>query len=387
MDPRWKELMTVLGVAFLLTVMLLLRTQLMTSAHPDFSKPWDHHKYIEMASRDPLDFHIAPFCWRILVPLLARSLPFSLPWSFLLISFSGIWLTGVAMYYIARHFFSATAHAALGLVTFFSLGWAAQFPLSDFWLPDALSFFFIALGIYAIVAKRDGLFLAVTVLGVCVKESVMFITPLYYTLNARRFLDWQALGKCVLMALPALAVLGTIRVMVPAMNDDLDYVASLPRSLAVVQQGASSYDYGQLLQSIGFERFRRLSASDIRTYSFGTFGVLVMLLPLFSLRRNSIVFLRFLPFLVLGYAQLLFAVNNERLIVVCFPAMILLALNGIASVAERLSLDLSLALPLPLLFLALTVAGVGNLEVQFLLFALCLALAFQLRSPGPVPPR
>lgn len=380
MKQRWQEFIIVMSVAFLITVILLLRTPLMTSGHPDFSKPWDHHKYIEMAVRDPLDFHIAPFCWRILVPLLAKILPFSLEWSFLLISFTGIWLTGVTMYYIAKQFFSVTSYAAIGLITFFSLGWATKFPLSDFWLPDALSFLFVALGIYGILAKRDGLFLAVTVLGVCIKESVIFIAPLYYTLNARQLIDWQALKKGVLMTLPAVVALGTIRVMVPAMNENLEYISSLPDSLAVVQNGASSYDYWQLLRSIGIERFRHLSLGDLATYSFGTFGVLVMLLPFFALRKNSLLFWKFIPFFLLGYAQLLFAVNNERLIVLCFPAMILLALNGVASIAERLSLSVVLLLPLPLLFLALTIAGVGNLEIQFLLFSLYLALAFQVRS-------
>ena len=380
MKQRWKELAIVLGAAFFLTVILLLRTPLLTSGHPDFSQPWDHHKYIEMAIRDPLDFHIAPFCWRILVPLLAKTLPFSLQWNFLLISFTGIWLTGVTVYYIAKRFFSVTPCAAIGLITFFSLGWATRFPLSDFWLPDALSFLFVTLGIYGILAKREGLFLAVTVLGVCVKESVLFITPLYYTLNARQFIDWQALKRCMLMALPAFVALGVIRVIVPAMNENLEYIGSLPPSLALVQDGTSSYNYWQLLHSIGVERVRHLSLGDLVIYSFGTFGVLVMLLPFFSLKNNGVLLLKFIPFLLLGYAQLLFAVNNQRLIVLCFPAMILLALNGMASIAERLSLSVSLLFPLPLLFLLLTVLGVGNLEVQFLLFSLYLALAFQVRS-------
>ena len=47
----------------------------------------------------------APFCWRIMTPLLAKTLPFDIQTNFLVLAFAGVWLTGVAIiYYMAKAF-------------------------------------------------------------------------------------------------------------------------------------------------------------------------------------------------------------------------------------------------------------------------------------------
>ena len=46
----------------------------------------------------------APYCWRIMTPLLAKTLPFDIQTSFLVLAFAGVWLTGVAVYYMAKAF-------------------------------------------------------------------------------------------------------------------------------------------------------------------------------------------------------------------------------------------------------------------------------------------
>jgi len=69
---------------------------------------------------------------------------------------------------------------------------------------------------------------------------------------------------------------------------------------------------------------RTLLLTKINTYTVGTFGD-VVLLPLFGLRRKAGLAFRFLPFLVEVYSQLLFAHNEERLLVIAFLALILQA--------------------------------------------------------------
>ena len=46
----------------------------------------------------------APFCWRIMSPLLAKVLPFDIQTNFFVLAFAGVWLAGVAVYYMAKAF-------------------------------------------------------------------------------------------------------------------------------------------------------------------------------------------------------------------------------------------------------------------------------------------
>jgi hypothetical protein len=96
----------------------------MTFDDPNFPKPWDHHKYIEVAQNNILNFHSAPFCWRIGVPLLVKLLPFNIFWNFLIISFMGVWFTGVVTYYLAKILFLTRTYSFLAMIMFYSLGWA-----------------------------------------------------------------------------------------------------------------------------------------------------------------------------------------------------------------------------------------------------------------------
>jgi hypothetical protein len=332
-----RELALPLVLSLLLTTALLFGARFVVPGHPNYAKPWDHHKYIWMATDGPLDFHIAPFCWRILVPALAKALPFDLEWSFFLLAFAGVWMTGMVVYSLALRWFPSPSYGLVAMAMWVSLGWAGKLALRNFWLPDSLAFFFVALAVYAVLARRDALFVLSVALGVLAKESVFFVVPLYYTLRTDRWIDPGLLKRCALLALPAALLLVLVRVFIPALNEDPAYLSTLPETVRLVQEGSSSYGYLELFRSVGLERLRTISAWDLYAYSVGTFGVIV-LLPLFALRRAGVLFLRFLPFLLLVYAQLLFAVNTERLLVLAFPAVILMALAGVEGLSERLSI-------------------------------------------------
>src|SRR3954451_8215970 len=99
---RWREGGTVAAVSAGLVLALLLRTNLITAASARFALPLDHRKYAYMAAGHVGTFHIAPFCWRIGVPLLAQVLPFGLQDNFLLIAACSLWASGVLVYSIAR---------------------------------------------------------------------------------------------------------------------------------------------------------------------------------------------------------------------------------------------------------------------------------------------
>ncbi|MFX1385402.1 MAG: hypothetical protein ACFFBP_23540 [Promethearchaeota archaeon] len=377
----WKEYTLVTLLALFITISIAIKVDIMTYDHPDFPKVMDHHKYIEMAKGNPLNFHIAPFCWRIFVPSLAKIFPFSLQRNFFMIAFMGIFLTGITIYFVMKEFFSSRIYATIGIFTFFSLGWGLNCALYDFWLPDALSFLFMTLILYSILIRNDLLFVILLLIGVSVKESVLFIAPLYYTFNTRKFIDLRLFMKFVLLVFPSILVLIAVRLIIPAMNEDLVYLSTLNEKLKMVYKGMSSYNYRELFYSVGVNRFQNLSYKALKAYSVGTFGVFIMLTPFFAIKKNGLLFVKFLPFLIFVYAQLLFAVNTERLLIFAFPAMIILTLNGLKAISDRLCINPLLFISLPIVLWGLNMISDGNqakMELQLLVYILFLAFTFQI---------
>jgi hypothetical protein len=206
--------------------------------------------------------------------------------------------------------------------------------LYNIFKPDPLAFLFIVLSIYCIAAKKDVMYAVFLAVGVLFKESVLFVAPLYYTLRAQELLDYRSLLRGVILALPAVGVFVTLRYMIPMKNDDYFYLSTLPDALQQVQLGRSSYDLGWLWREIGIERFKTISPESLTRYTIGTFGAVAAMLPLFAIKQNARLLVRFLPFLLLVYAQMLFATNDTRLLAAGFPAIILMALNGADAIAR-----------------------------------------------------
>jgi hypothetical protein len=383
-NEEWKEFLLVAGTTLLLLCILLLRTEMMTYKHPDFAKPWDHHEYIKMAQGNPFESHSAPYCWRILNPLMAKILPFDLQWNFLIISFISIWLTGIGVYYLSKIFTYSKVFGYVGVFMFFSLGWATKFVLYDFWLPDSLSFLFITLTIYCILAKKDMLFSILLFIGVLVKESVIFTAPLYYTFNARKLIDLKLAKRMLSLILPAVLILLFMRVLIPGTNVITGEQDLTTEIKGAVQSDSGSYDYFHLWGKIGWERIKNFSPIKISYVSLITFGFMLIALPFFSARRNIILFLKFLPFLLLICSQLLFATNTERLLVAGFPAAILLALNGVDAISNRLRVKADYFLLLPLFIFGLNLFDPKSfhppLGLQTIVFILYLVLIYIIRT-------
>ena len=113
---------------------------------------WDRHLYVAMAAASPLDFHLAPFCWRILVPLLAWLSPFALQPSFFAITLVSAVSSGTLLYFLARAFGAGRPVAAAATLLFYGVGWATRFQVTDFWIPDATA---TAFSIAAICAANS----------------------------------------------------------------------------------------------------------------------------------------------------------------------------------------------------------------------------------------
>jgi hypothetical protein len=296
-------------------------------------------------------------------------------------------MTGVMIYYVARAFDFTKIYAFIGMLMFFSLEWGAKFTLLVFWGVDPLSFLFITLAMYSILTKKEIFFLVVLTVGVTVKESVIFVAPLYYTFNARKFIDLELAKRMLLLIIPACIVLISVRLGIPKMNDDLTYLNTLSEKLYIVQEGTASYDYWELFRNVGLQRFKDLSLSTLGTYSVCPFGFVIMALPFFSAKKNTRLFFKFAPFLALVYSQLLFAVNTPRLLVLGFPAIIIMALNGVFAVSETLFVNPRYFLILTMLLFGLDLISFNpflsdpshNLLMEAVIFTLFLGLGFSFR--------
>lgn len=167
-------------LAVLLTLAWFVVTPAMTPDHPDFTQQWDHHAYIAMARGATVN---APYAYRILTPGLARLLPFDLPTNFRLIAVIALWLTGVAVYGLARAWGYTPGWALVGCALFYTLYWAVGFTLYDFWLCDPLTFLFVTLAIRAAKLRQAGQFAGLLALGVLNKEAVLCVVPLWFSLR------------------------------------------------------------------------------------------------------------------------------------------------------------------------------------------------------------
>jgi hypothetical protein len=340
-----------------------------------------------MAEGNPFDFHVAPYCWRLLQPLAVHLLPFPARVSFRIVTLASLLLTPVLLFFLLRRLGFSPLLALIGFFAFHSFGYATKFVLFDFWLPDALSFLFITLLILLLLQGRWRAFALLLPLGFLAKESVLFALPLAYSLTSKTLFDREAFRRTALAALPALALFAIVRISIPALNDDPSYIRSLPETLRVVQHHSSSYEYGQLYRQIGEERIRRASPMKIAGIAVGTFGLYALLFPLLGGKRSVELFLGFLPLLILAPLQLLFAVNVERLLTIAFPALVPLILAGMERTRMRLRLPTAPFLLFPLLailFNLLDPRGFSPpLRFQIgvvLISSLCIAALYSWRS-------
>lgn len=317
----------VLAVSSFCVLAIALRVDLKTVGTAAFADPgWDRHLYREMARRGLFDFHIVPYCWRLLVPALAKLLPGSHQAGFATVTFASLAAAGPALYWLLRGVEASRAVALAVALLYYSLGWGPRFVASDFWVPDAVAMLFTVLAVGAIVRKQWVLAALMMAVGVLAKESVVFVAPLAYTWHARRLIDWPLARTALLVAAPAMLLLVAVRLGIPARNDDPDYLSSMPPEISRFPELYQSYAYPDRFHDIVVEdRWPHREWHDLDRYFLDPFGLPVLLLGLAGAalgpRRAS----RLLPFVVLVYAQLLFAADTQRLLVLSFVAVALLA--------------------------------------------------------------
>ena len=262
----------------------------------------DHSFYILMAESIQ-DSNIAPYCWRIAVPFLSSLFPSTMI-GFLSIAIISFIFSGVSVYLLAEAFGFNKVLSIFGVLLFYSIE-GIQYALYNFWLPDALTITIIVISILAIHYKKDLFLIIILMIGVTVKESILFVIPLYYSLNAKKIIDLQLLKRTFIIGFPAVLVLITIRFLI--VNDN------------------GSYNYLMLLNQMLPNHIHNFSINEYLIKSFG----LTAFLPFLSIKKNKELFIQFSPFILLVFSQLLFATDTFRLLAFCFPATILMSLNSL----------------------------------------------------------
>lgn len=309
------ELAAAALLSALLVAILAIRVDPLIEGHPLFSRG-DHLEYIAM-SESPSAAHTPPYCCRILVPTIARCLPFGRVDSFRALTIFFIWGTGVLIYYVLRRMGQDTFFALIGVVLFHSLNFGTKFVLFDFWLTEPALFFFSALAVLLLI-RGNGILLSVTLcLAVLGKESALFLLPLTYTIKARRLLDRRALMYAAAVSLAPVALFILVKGMIPA---------------------SEAYSPLALFSRFGAARLSTDLAGIIRGGTLGTWGVLVLLLMLFGIGKSADLALRCLPFIVLVYLQPLFAENVDRLLVYGFIMVIPIAVEGFRQLSRKAGL-------------------------------------------------
>ena len=400
-QPAWVRGLLLTLFCILMALILLSRTHVLTPQSSDWAAPYDHHKYIYMAEHPVGSFHIAPPCWRIAVPLLVKELPFNTLTGFRLQTFAFLVTTAVLLYYVLLAAGYPELEAFLGVLMFWSYGAATKLLLADPYSPDPASFAISTAALYFLLKDRDILLALTLVLGVTVKETVVLIIPLVYTIRASRAIDLRLLMRTVVIGSPVLLVFVITRLWIPPYNDVQSYVRQIGPPLSQVHLGTATFGFLDALHRVTAARLLETPVNIVRDLTYGSVGIL-WILPFFALwsirpcsiaskaeiarSPNLMLLVRFFPFLALTYLGYFMALNVDRRFAYAFPFWIMMSLNGVRSLASNLNIHIVWFVPIFLfqyvlnLIQPLTAAVPVDIAMGALLITVGLLFSFRDRA-------
>jgi hypothetical protein len=356
-------------LALVLTLITMQRTLLVRPGVPEFENPWDHHKYLYMAQHGPWSFHIAPFCWRILAPLIAMVMPFQTMTNFVILGILATAAAGVAVFYVVREAGFPPAAALTGFFLYFSTV-SVKFNLYEVASANSLTTFLVILGFLLILKKQDLLFAVVLALGALTKEPVPLLIIPFYTMRAERLFDWKHMARTATVALPAVIFFIGLHLWIPAKNTDPAYVASLPAKLSTVMHGQASFTYRAALE-VMISQLRATKGIDvIELLTFAPFGLLFLLVP-FGILRHPEFSLRIAPYMAVMYAQAIFSSSIPPSLAFGWTPVLLLGML----VIRDTGVPFTQLWPAALSMWALNLIKVGGFETPILIQVLVASFA------------
>lgn len=318
------------GYSFLLLTLLLLFTHLLNESHPLFYGKWQHFYYLKVAE-NPFTYNYPPYCWRIFEPILVNILPFSFPVSFLMTTAFSILFSGFLIFLITEHLLNDIFYGLLSITLFYSFVFTVRYNLIEFIGVDALANLFLLLGIYAILKNNKSLFIFVLLLGIFTKETILFLLPFGITFDLLNTTSkkeiFQKINFWVLVIVFATIIFISLRISIQS-SEEYSFLKLLKEGIYYRLQSFLG-NISTFNKKFFFFKYPSLVALiNIYRLTFGVWGILFLSIFFNKIPENKIKY-SFLILLLTAYAQIFVAGDNERLVAVAFPSVIILSIFAI----------------------------------------------------------
>jgi hypothetical protein len=286
---------------------------------PGQVKERDHLRYLEMAKGPfgkPSLANESTYCWRVLVPALARTLANATNGN---LNHAFYAITNVSLFgfllafwaYLGVLGFSLPFRVA-GLSILGLTQGAVRWYEYQYWMTDPLCFFFLVLALLWIRMGRIAPLYPISVAAAFVREAYVIVYAHYLLRQWKQGapLRKAALRTAALAAVP-FGVLVALRILIVPNHPD-DFLADI-------------YD------TMGF-RLRRLTDNQPYMLTVGSFGVVFPLVLLFPARLWAMARTHYdhLVIVVFFYGLLLVANNTERELAYALPVLVPAALKTLA---------------------------------------------------------
>jgi hypothetical protein len=282
---------------------------------------FDGRLYAAMSDPDNFPYqwsHHAPWCWRVLTPLLASFLPFTLTTNFLLIGIVSIFINLVLIQSIAESLGFSKLNQNIALLLYAGIFWTVKWSFFYPYYIDAQTQSFMLLAVLLMLKNQFNAALAAILLGVLQKESLIFMVPVAATQLYETSKDKKAAQKYLAIGLIlALIPHALVRFLIPAVNE---------------------YSPETVLRVTFLTKFsgaRFLLALPISIIS----GLGLLWLPILCVWRESKRFLEshlwLSVMIMLGMLQLFLGWDTARIFLAMLPAVLVLSLNALAIILER----------------------------------------------------
>jgi hypothetical protein len=169
----------------------------------------DDVAYIKLAENifEPVE---APWTYRILTPLIVFLLPFDTITGFIIVNLSSLYATSILLFYYLRKLGFNFQESLLG-VLFFLLNPVILVLLISICVVDLLTFFFLLLAFYALLGKKDLLFLISVTIGVANREVILITLVLLFILKIDQLGLISAIKLTIIYSIPPMIIFCIIR--------------------------------------------------------------------------------------------------------------------------------------------------------------------------------
>lgn len=256
----------------------------------------------------------APYCWRILPPTLVYLIPLPVETAWPLLNFAAIFLSALILFRILEGESGSLTASAAG-VFFYLFSWVnVRFAFFYPCQTDSAYYLILVLAFFALLKRKDALFLIALGLGALTREYFLALIPAYYLSRRERagLFDPAALRRTALVSVPPLVLFLLTRLLIRPVNPEFNYLG-----------------HGGEFLRLTVVHWRRTLFSFANIYGAALFVILPGLPAGFRYLRRRPEAAVYIPFwflfLVIGGADL------DRINFIGFPVVMLLAAAAVAA--------------------------------------------------------